>query len=38
MLINGIEINPHTYGHLIFHKAKTIYWKYESMFKQMVLD
>jgi hypothetical protein len=32
------ELNPHTYGHLIFDKgAKTIQWKEDSIFKQMVL-
>jgi hypothetical protein len=31
-------LNPHTYGHLIFDKgAKTIQWKEDSIFKQMVL-
>jgi hypothetical protein len=29
------EMNPHTYGHLIFDKgAKTIQWKKESIFKK----
>jgi hypothetical protein len=28
------EMNPHTYGHLIFDKgAKTIQWKKDSIFK-----
>jgi hypothetical protein len=31
-------MNPHTYGHLIFDKgAKTIQWKKDSIFQQMVL-
>jgi hypothetical protein len=32
--IEAIEMNPHTYGHLIFNKgAKTIKWKKVSIFK-----
>ena len=32
------EMNPHTYGHLIFDKeAKTFQWKKDSIFQQMVL-
>jgi hypothetical protein len=32
------EMNPHTYGHLIFDKgAKTIQWKKRQHFQQMVL-
>jgi hypothetical protein len=32
------EMNPHTYGHLIFDKgAKTIQWKKDGIFKKMVL-
>jgi hypothetical protein len=35
--IEDPEMNPHTYGHLIFDKeAKTIQWKKEH-FPQMVL-
>jgi hypothetical protein len=35
--IEDPEMNPHTYGHLIFEKgAKTIQWKKEH-FQQMVL-
>jgi hypothetical protein len=31
-------MNPHTYDHLIFDKgAKTIQWKKDSIFKQIVL-
>ena len=31
--IEGTEMNPHTYGHLIFDKgAKTIQWKKDSIF------
>jgi len=33
------EMNPHTYGHLIFDKgAKTILWKKRQHFQQMVLS
>jgi hypothetical protein len=36
--IEDPERNPHTYGHLIFAKgAKTIQWKKDSIFQQMVL-
>ena len=36
--IEDPEMNPHTYGHLIFEKgAKIIQWKKESIFQQMVL-
>jgi hypothetical protein len=36
--IEDPEVNPHTYGHLIFDKeAKNIQWKKESIFQQMVL-
>jgi hypothetical protein len=36
--IEDPEMNPHTYGHLIFDKrAKTIQWKKRQHFKQMVL-
>ena len=36
--IEDPEINPHTYGHLIFDKrAKTIQWKKRQHFQQMVL-
>ena len=32
------EMNPHTYGHLIFNKgAITIQWKKRQHFQQMVL-
>jgi hypothetical protein len=32
------EMNPHTYGHLIFDKGtKTIQWKKRQHFQQMVL-
>jgi hypothetical protein len=32
------EVNPHTYGHLIFDKeAKIIQWKNRQHFQQMVL-
>ena len=32
------EMNPHTYGHLIFDKgAKTIQWEKRQHFQQMVL-
>jgi hypothetical protein len=33
--IEDPEMNPHTYGHLIFHKrAKTIQWKKDSIFNK----
>jgi hypothetical protein len=33
--IEGPEMNPHTYGHLIFGKeAKTIQWKKDSIFNK----
>jgi hypothetical protein len=33
--IEDPEMNPHNYGHLIFHKgAKTIQWKKDSIFKK----
>jgi hypothetical protein len=36
--IEDPEMNPHTYGHLIFDKgAKTIHWKKNQHFQQMVL-
>jgi hypothetical protein len=36
--IEDAEMNPHTYGHLIFDKgAKTIQWKKRQHFQQMVL-
>jgi hypothetical protein len=36
--IEDPEMNPHTYGLLIFKKgAKTIQWKKDSIFQQMVL-
>ena len=36
--IEDPEMNPHTYGHLIFDKgAKTIQWKKRQHFQQMVL-
>jgi hypothetical protein len=36
--IEDPEMNPHTYGHLIFAKgAKTIQWKKRQHFQQMVL-
>jgi hypothetical protein len=36
--IEDPEMNPHTYGHLIFGKgAKTIQWKKRQHFQQMVL-
>ena len=35
--IEDPEMNPHTYGHLIFEKgAKTIQWKKRQHFQQMV--
>jgi hypothetical protein len=36
--IEDSEMNPHSYGHLIFDKgAKTIHWKKRQHFQQMVL-
>jgi hypothetical protein len=36
--IEDSEMNPHTYGHLIFDKGgKTIQWKKRKHFQQMVL-
>ena len=36
--IKDPEMNPHTYGHLIFDRgAKTIQWKKRQHFQQMVL-
>jgi hypothetical protein len=36
--IEDPEMNPHTYGHLIFDKgAKTIQWKKKTAFQQLVL-
>jgi hypothetical protein len=36
--IEDPEMNPHTYGHLIFDKRpKTIQWKKRQHFQQMVL-
>jgi hypothetical protein len=36
--IEDPEMNTHTYGHLIFDKgAKSIQWKKDSIFQQMVL-
>jgi hypothetical protein len=36
--IEDPEMNPHTYGYLIFNKgAKTIQWKKRQHFQQMVL-
>ena len=36
--IEDLEMNTHTYGHLIFDKgAKTIQWKKRQHFQQMVL-
>jgi hypothetical protein len=36
--IEDTEMNPHTYGHLIFDKGtKTIQWKKRQHFQQMVL-
>ena len=37
--IEDPEMNPHTYGHLIFDKgAKTIQWGGKQHFQQMVLE
>ena len=37
-IIENPEMNPHTYGHLIFDKgAKTIQWTKRQHFQQMVL-
>jgi hypothetical protein len=37
--IEDLEMNPHTYGHLIFDKgAKTIQWKKRQHSQQMVLE
>jgi hypothetical protein len=36
--IEGPEMNPHTYGHLMFDKvAKTIQWGKRQHFQQLVL-
>jgi hypothetical protein len=35
--IEDPEMNPHTYGHLIFDKAKTIQWKKRQHFQLIVL-
>ena len=36
--IEDPEMNPHTYGYVIFDKGvKTIQWKKDSIFQQMVL-
>jgi hypothetical protein len=36
--IEDPEMNPHSYGHLIFDKgAKTIQWEKRQQFQQMVL-
>jgi hypothetical protein len=33
--IDDLEMNPHTYGHLIFEKrSKTIQWKKDSIFNK----